>query len=493
MFRRLPALRLLAALVLVGSMLVAPVLACAEPPQAQWFTVLLDGRKIGSLQATRVVHGDQVTTRQSLNITLDRAGTPITLSSDETSEETRSGRPLAFTSTSKLSGSDSHVQGHVQGDTMTVRSKDANGVREQTLAWPEGALLPEGLRLAALKAGRATNTQWAALAFQPASLSAIRVDTTIGARETVELPTGSRRLLAIMQQLDYTDTAMRSRAWVDEDQTLYKLVMPMLGVDLTMLACDQPCATAPNQPASVFERTLVTIPGGLDRAELDGARYLLQSRDGRALPDLPQTGEQRVWRDANGLHVDIRRRAVHSAESPPDGADSAANDWLQSDTEEIQALARRATSKDQDDAARMRTLEIFVRGFISDKNLGVGYASALEVARNPQGDCTEHAVLLAALGRALGIPTRVVNGLAYAPGFAGHDHVFVPHAWTQAWVDGSWQSFDAALNGFDAGHLALSIGDGDPWRFYQGIDILGRIDIKAINALPPISHVQSGN
>ena len=61
---------------------------------------------------------------------------------------------------------------------------------------------------------------------------------------------------------------------------------------------------------------------------------------------------------------------------------------------------------------RMRNLETFVRGFISRKTLGVGYASALEVARDPQGDCTEHAVLLAALGRALGIATRVVDGLA---------------------------------------------------------------------------------
>jgi hypothetical protein len=135
----------------------------------------------------------------------------------------------------------------------------------------------------------------------------------------------------------------------------------------------------------------------------------------------------------------------------------------------------------------MRALESFVRSYIRTKSLGVGYASALEVARTPEGDCTEHAVLLAALGRSLGIATRVVDGLAYAPGFAGKDRVFVPHAWVQAWIGGRWQSFDAALPGFDAGHIALAVGDGDPWRFYSGLDVLGRVALE--DAVPLESEV----
>ena len=98
----------------------------------------------------------------------------------------------------------------------------------------------------------------------------------------------------------------------------------------------------------------------------------------------------------------------------------------------------------------------------------------------PEGDCTEHAVLLAALGRARGIATRVVDGIAYVDAYAGGKHVFVPHAWVQAYVDGRWRSFDAALHGFDAGHVALSVGDGDPWRFFAGFNALGRIRVDSI-------------
>jgi hypothetical protein len=60
--------------------------------------------------------------------------------------------------------------------------------------------------------------------------------------------------------------------------------------------------------------------------------------------------------------------------------------------------------------------------------------------------------------------------------------VFVPHAWMQAWVDGRWQSYDAALAGFDAGHIAFSSGDGDPWRFYNGLDLLGRTQLLKIES-----------
>jgi hypothetical protein len=77
-------------------------------------------------------------------------------------------------------------------------------------------------------------------------------------------------------------------------------------------------------------------------------------------------------------------------------------------------------------------------------------------------DCTDAAVLLAAFGRAAGIPTRVASGLVYSrESYHGVSNVFMPHSWTLAWVDGKWRSFDLALDDFDSTHIALTIGDGD--------------------------------
>ena len=458
--------------------------AHAAPPEDQWFTVLLDGRKIGSFESQRVVKDGKVETTQTLDVSLDRAGITIHLVNGESATETLDGKPLAFGSRSKMSGIESRIDGRVDGDKVEVTTSTGGATQTRTMAWPGGALLPEATRLAGVRAGLASGTRYDVLAFQPSSLDAASVTTVVSPEESVDLPGGAKKLARLDQDMVFYGTTMRSRSWVDAQQTVYKLVMPLMGVDLVLLACDRACATAPNQGSDVFERTMLAAPRAIEPAELRGAmRYTLVARDGAKLPELVATDEQRVENKGNERIVTIspQARAATPAERPrPE--DFRGNDYLQSEAPEVVALARKAVGDANDPTAKMQRIETFVRGFIKDKTLNVGYASALEVARKPEGDCTEHAVLVAALGRAEGIATRVVDGLAYAPGFAGKDQVFVPHAWAQAWIDGRWRSFDAALRGFDSGHIALAVGDGDPWRFYAGIEQLGTLEMRAAEA-----------
>jgi transglutaminase-like putative cysteine protease len=139
--------------------------------------------------------------------------------------------------------------------------------------------------------------------------------------------------------------------------------------------------------------------------------------------------------------------------------------FLQSDRQEIVALARKAVGRTTDPFKAAKQIESFVANYIKNANLSVGYASAAEVAKTRQGDCSEFAVLTAALCRAAGIPAQLVVGVAYTQDFAGREG-FVGHAWTQAYVGGKWIGLDAALkrggrDGHDAGHIALSIGNGE--------------------------------
>ena len=464
-------------------LLILPMLAQAKPAGELWFSVLLDGRKIGSFVSSRSVDDKQVTTYQHLQVEFDRAGTRIALGSSETNVETTDGKPLAFTSVSSLGGSDTRIEGTVADGSMQLRIGSGDSIQQRVAPWPSGALMAEGLRLASLRVPLESGQSHAELAFQAASLDAIEVTSTIGPREKVSLPGGDKNLFRIDQVFSFSGTPVRNTAWIDGERDIHKLTMPAIGVDLTLIECGKPCATAPNQDTNIFERTLMPAPRALGEAELSGSmRYTLSPRADGAPLVLPETSEQSTRIAGREIVVDVHADARAGFGGSPEPADRMPNDWLQSAAPEIVDMAIKATRHSRSDAERMHALEAFVSGYISDKNLGVGYASALQVARNPQGDCTEHAVLLAALGRALGIATRVVDGLAYAPGFAGNEHVFVPHAWIHAWIDGRWQSFDAALGGFDAGHIAFSSGDGDPWRFYQGLDLLGRIDLKHVEA-----------
>ena len=95
-------------------------------------------------------------------------------------------------------------------------------------------------------------------------------------------------------------------------------------------------------------------------------------------------------------------------------------------------------------------------------------------------------MLLAALGRAAGIPTRVAIGSVYARQFEGHSHVFVPHAWVQAWTGSGWQSFDAAIGTFDSTHLAFAVSyDGSPANHFAGANLAHELTLVSAARVVP--------
>ena len=135
--------------------------------------------------------------------------------------------------------------------------------------------------------------------------------------------------------------------------------------------------------------------------------------------------------------------------------------WLQSDHASIRSLSAPVRYRGVSAHRKMEALVRIAEQQILEIDFA-GHFSAVETLRRRRGDCTESAVLLAALGRSIGIPTKVVSGLVYSRGaYHGSSNVFLPHSWVIAYVDGRWRSYDAALGDFDATHIALTIGDGD--------------------------------
>ncbi len=91
---------------------------------------------------------------------------------------------------------------------------------------------------------------------------------------------------------------------------------------------------------------------------------------------------------------------------------------------------------------------------IDRKDFSRVFDSAAEVAQSQQGDCTEHAVLLASLCRVRGIPARAVSGLIYIPS----QHSFGFHMWNEVWIQDRWIPLDATLGlgGIGAGHIKFA-------------------------------------
>jgi transglutaminase-like putative cysteine protease len=213
-----------------------------------------------------------------------------------------------------------------------------------------------------------------------------------------------------------------------------------------------------------------------DRALSGKIRYELSLPDGISLPE---TGEQHVEQRDGHLIVTICRDGCGQEKAPAEAEQSRflqPNRWVQSKDEVIAYFAQVGRPSDPVDY-RMSLLVKAVTDRMSGPVEFQHYWTAREAFDYQSGDCSESAVLLAAAARARNIPARVVAGLAYSSRFLGGQHLFGPHMWVQAWNGERWVSYDAGLGEFDAGHIALALGDGTPAGFKSVADMIRKLRI----------------
>ena len=101
--------------------------------------------------------------------------------------------------------------------------------------------------------------------------------------------------------------------------------------------------------------------------------------------------------------------------------------------------------------------------------------SAVDALREKRGECQSHTYLFAALARAAGIPTKIVNGLVYSEDYGG----FLYHAWPEVFV-GEWRALDPTLGQdlVDATHIKLTEDEReDPFKLTK---FVGQVAIEVI-------------
>jgi hypothetical protein len=101
-------------------------------------------------------------------------------------------------------------------------------------------------------------------------------------------------------------------------------------------------------------------------------------------------------------------------------------------------------------------LESMVDRYIENKSLAYGFAGLDEILEGRAGDCTEHALLLAALLRKAGFPARLAYGLILT------EIGFIGHAWVELFAGGSWHWLDPSFPGGKPYGFKIRLGVMDP-------------------------------
>lgn len=463
-----------------------------EKTETSWLALLINGQKSGYLKATRTVSKDRVVTSVTTSMEMKRGPAVTRMLTVSTMTETRDGKPLKVVEQTEGPGMSRTVTGVITPDgRLRLTTESGGSVSSKEVDWVEGALMAEGQRLESLRYGLKEGVEYTSTYFDPDLLLPLEVHVKVGERETVDLMgrvvEGTRVTLTMNVLGSRREIAM----WVDDRMNTLKTDSMLMGMRIEMLDCTEQYALSDNDPQELIRATFVKSPRALSPKERQKPlTYTLRRTAGSMPLHIISTGEQTVIprEDAVAVTVSLPGPKTTATSAKPYRGDDPEilaalqpNEWIQSDAAEIRELAKTAVSGAADPRTAAASIERFVSQYIEIKSLSVGYASALEVAKSRQGDCTEHAVLAAALCRAAGIPAQIVSGLLYVDAFGEARHMFGGHAWTRIYVDGEWVSLDAAVGAFDTGHLALSVSNGNPTDFFHIIDIIGDLEIVSIH------------
>ncbi len=155
----------------------------------------------------------------------------------------------------------------------------------------------------------------------------------------------------------------------------------------------------------------------------------------------PSDEHQTIKRDGDSWLVTIHpadpKSAVSSIKLGQQKEWTEPDTRIPSDSPEFKKLAKEIVGGETDPLKAAEKLRQYVYRTVG-VNAGIGVLrDATEILETKEGVCRDHAVVMATLCRAAGIPTRLVNGLVYDSGR------FYYHAWVEVYNGQKWFGFDS--------------------------------------------------
>jgi hypothetical protein len=424
-----------------------------------WFTSTIGGKRIGYLHEIREsdVEGGRKVVRTSLDteLALRRMGTALNVRSTAVFIETLEGEPLRFESTNRFAENDYSIRAERRGDVFLVTQEAMGKKTETEVPYAADILFPNAVERQIVERGLKEGARLELRTFAPDTARPTRTVIECKRVEEIELEPGRRASLLRFESTQDVLPDVILTEWRDRAGVVQKTSLPLLGIEIVSLRSTREQALLGPESVELLISTLVDPGYELPRPrDVSRARYKLTLRDpgtGAGFT-VPEDVRQRIiGKDKASVLIEVNRESWtrHKGAPRPDPSYLRSSTVLQSDDPRVRSLAQNAGKGSEEEVAK--AINAWVNRSIEKKTLSVGLATAAEVAKNLTGDCTEHAVLAAAMGRARGLPTQVAMGLIYTEGVFGY------HMWTEVWDDG-WHALDPAFGqaAADATHIKLA-------------------------------------
>lgn len=407
-----------------------------------------------------------------------------------TSIESPAGEVVRFSSSGL--GFDS-VSGRSEDGKLLLEIETAGIKEEQSIPWDKSwggyFAVDRSLQSKPMKPGERRTMK----ALISAVNSPCDIELNAGEAESVLLLDGWRDLLRIEAHFEIRDQPIKIVNWADDEGQILKRYDDQAGV--TTYRTTKTAALRPAPPAK-FDLGLsaaVRVDRSLeDPHATERIIYRARLPNGDPMSAFAAGPAQQLRRiDDDTAEITVlslrptSKNKIDGEFTPPSDADLQSNRLIQSDDPRIVALAQSVAGDEQDAWKLAISLEQLAFQKITKKNFSQAFVSAADVAENLEGDCTEHAVLLAALCRARKLPARIAIGLVYYP-IEKHAGGFAYHMWTEVWIDDRWIPIDGTLGrrGTGAAHIKLTdsnLKGSDAFAaFLPVIKVIWQLELKIV-------------
>lgn len=244
------------------------------------------------------------------------------------------------------------------------------------------------------------------------------------------------------------DPARLTALHIDANLNVVQEDKQFLGRTLSMRRTSPEIAmqAAANNLLDLDSRTLIPVDRVPLASELDGQLVLELRVTTGFLPLIPEATFQQVEQvNDSAVRITLSKPSLPNQSDQQRGlvdqTSLASTRWMPTEDPALKRLALMSAGADKDPAAICRKLESAVHTKMRYNAFSTSIVPANEVAKSLKGDCTEHAILLAALMRIKGIPSRLASGLIYTNQQFG----FIGHVWVEARIENQWIPFDSAI------------------------------------------------
>ena len=436
-------------------------------PQDDWLNLTLMGTKIGYahiyMEKSIYEGRDAIRTRADMVMDIKRTGTGLRLTTTRISYGGLDLVPRYFITTSNETGQEKRVEGHIRNNVAYLETSLAGKRTHSEIPISTDTLFEGMISYFLLQRSIRAGDAYTLPVFNLDLMQPVKTGISVLREDQIEFDGKMEPVYVVNYTMDIMG-GITTTQWLGHNGTTYRMELGLMGLNMVLAKTDMQTALGESGEVDVILNTKIFAQGEHPTPHARRLKAHLRLTEGQLDKAVIIDSRQKLKVDNDPRHgileINIPEMNQDTAPNLPI-QDQHGNEeltrflkstvYIQAEHPAIQSKASEVVDGETNAWKSAEKLCRWVYQNIRDKNLKIGFGSALQTLESLEGDCTEHTVLMIAMARAVGIPARVCAGLVF------QRDAFYYHFWPEVYA-GKWVAMEPTLGQIqaDANHIQLA-------------------------------------